>query len=57
MDPREIWQAALGELEVILTGPNFKTWFHQTTMLSNEDGHIVIAVPNVMTQTWLETKF
>ncbi|MBW4061648.1 chromosomal replication initiator protein DnaA [Candidatus Saccharibacteria bacterium] len=57
MDVKALWQAALGELEVTLTGPNFKTWFSKTSMLSNEDGNIVIAVPNVMTKQWLETKF
>ena len=57
MDVKALWQAALGELEVTLTGANFKTWFTHTMMVSNEDGHIVVAVPNVMTKQWLETKF
>jgi chromosomal replication initiator protein len=57
VDVKALWQAALGELEVTLSGANFKTWFRNTSMLSNQDGYVVISVPNVMTKQWLETKF
>jgi chromosomal replication initiator protein len=57
MDGKGLWQAVLGELEVTVSRANFATWFRNTSIVSNEDGHIVIAVPNVMTKQWLETKF
>lgn len=57
MDTRGMWQAVLGELEISVTRANFNTWFKHTQLVSNEDGHVIIGVPNVMTKTWLEKKF
>ena len=57
MDPKGLWQAVLGELEVTVSRANFSTWFRHTAILSQEDGHVVIGVPNIMTKNWLETKF
>ncbi len=56
-DVKGMWQSVLGELEVSITGANFNTWFRQTSILSNEGGYVVIAVPNVITKQWLEKKF
>ena len=57
MDTRGMWQAVLGELEVSVTAANFNTWFKHTQLVSNENGHVVIGVPNVITKNWLEKKF
>ncbi|HSX02854.1 MAG TPA: chromosomal replication initiator protein DnaA [Candidatus Saccharimonadia bacterium] len=57
MEDRGLWQAVLGELEVTLTRANFATWFQNTGILSNEDGHVVVAVPHMMAKNWLEKKF
>jgi len=57
MDPKEIWQTALGELEVTLSKANFTTWFKDTFILSIEDKEIVIGVPNAFTKEWLENKY
>lgn len=57
MDKRGLWQAVLGELELSISKANFGTWFKGTSILSNEDGHVVIAVPNPFTKEWLEKKF
>ncbi|HVQ45010.1 MAG TPA: chromosomal replication initiator protein DnaA [Candidatus Saccharimonadia bacterium] len=56
-DVKGLWQSVLGELEVSITGANFNTWFRQTSLVSNEAGSAVIAVPNVITKQWLEKKF
>lgn len=57
MDNKTIWQAVLGELEVNLSKANFTTWLKNTAILSNEDGNIVIVVPNIFTKEWLENKY
>jgi chromosomal replication initiator protein len=57
MESKSLWQAALGELEVTISRANFATWFRHTAIISNEDGHVVIAVPHVMAKQWLESKF
>ncbi len=57
MDHKVLWQAVLGELEVTISRANFATWFKNTTIIGNENGHITIAVPHAMAKKWLEDKF
>ena len=57
MDKNELWQAALGELELTLSKANFMTWFKNTFIVSNDDVHIVIGVPNTFTKAWFEKKY
>lgn len=56
-DVKGLWQSVLGDLEVTITKANFKTWFKQTDILSKEDGHVVVAVPNAFAKKWLQDKF
>lgn len=57
MELNDIWQAALGELELSLSKANFTTWFKNTFISSFENGKIVISVPNTFTKAWLEKKY
>lgn len=57
VEHKALWQAVLGELEVSISRANFATWFKHTSILSNEDGHIIIAVPNIFNKEWLEQKY
>ncbi len=57
MDNKSLWQAALGELELSLSKANFTTWFRGTNIVSQENGEVVISVPNVFTKEWLENKY
>lgn len=57
MNEKGLWQAVLGELEVTVSRANFSTWFRHTSIVSNESGNIIIAVPNIFTKQWLETKY
>jgi chromosomal replication initiator protein len=56
-DPKQIWSAVLGELQLGVTKANFETWFKDTTILSEEDGVFCVAVPNAFAREWLETKY
>lgn len=57
MNNIELWQAALGEIELSISKANFSTWFKNTTILSNENGKVVIGVPNGFAKEWLENKY
>ena len=51
---QEIWETALGELQVEVNKANFYTWFQKTTGISYEDGRFVIGAPNTFVAEYLE---
>lgn len=57
MNNAELWQAALGEIELSISKANFSTWFKGTAILSNDNGKVVIGVPNGFAKEWLENKY
>ncbi len=57
MNNIELWQAALGEIELSISKANFSTWFKNTAILSKENGKVVIGVPNGFAKEWLENKY
>ena len=57
MTNEELWQAALGEIELSISKANFITWFKNTSILSIEDGRVVLSVPNGFAKEWLENKY
>lgn len=57
MNTNELWQAALGELELALSKPNFTTWFKNTFIAEVRDGEAILCVPNTFTKAWLEKKY
>ncbi len=52
--PKEIWETALGELQLQVSKPNYRTWFGKTTGLSYRDNQFVIGVPNTFAAEYLE---
>ena len=57
MNTSHLWQAALGELELLLSKPNFNTWFKETYVVSYENDRIIVGVPNGFTKQYLEKKY
>ena len=57
MNNEELWQAALGELELSLSKANFNTWFKNTCISSQEEGNVIINVPSRFIKSWLENKY
>jgi len=59
MDKNKLWQAVLGELELSISRPSFKTWFKNTSIAEiKDDGEvIVVSVPNNFSKKWLEDKY
>ncbi len=56
MNANQIWQAALGELQLQMTKPTFDTWLKNTSAISYEDGSIIIGVHNAYAKDWLENR-
>ena len=52
----QIWQAALGELQLQMTKATFDTWVKNTHVVSFEDGTFIIGVHNAFTKDWLENR-
>jgi chromosomal replication initiator protein len=52
--PQEIWETALGELQVQVSKANYRTWFKKTAGLSYQDNRFVIGVPNTFAAEYLE---
>ncbi len=57
MTNEQIWQAALGEIELNLSRANFVTWFKDTFISSFENESVIICVPNAFVKKWLEEKY
>ena len=53
----DLWQAVLGELELLVSKANFTTWFRNTSILEIVDDKVVVCVPNAFTKAWLENKY
>lgn len=50
----ELWKAALGEIELQVNRPNFKTWFSKTIGLSYENGEFFVGAPNTFVVEYLD---
>ncbi len=56
MSNEELWKAVLGELELSISKGEFNTWFKNTSIVSHENGRVVISVPSGFAREWLENK-
>jgi chromosomal replication initiator protein len=54
---KELWENTLVELELVISRPNFNTWFRDTHILRVEDGVVFLGVPSQFARDWLSTKF
>ncbi|HEV8635499.1 MAG TPA: chromosomal replication initiator protein DnaA [Chloroflexota bacterium] len=61
MTPRQVWQAALAELQGTMTPATFETWVKNTVAAdalgAAEPGWFTIAAPNTFAKEWLDTRF
>ncbi len=51
---QEIWEAALGELQLQINKPNYQTWLQGTEGIDFKDGHFYISTPNTFVAEYLE---
>lgn len=52
-----LWQAALGDIELSITHASYVTWFKNTRLLRYKDGVLVIGVPNVFVKQQMERRY
>jgi len=57
MDAKQVWRAALGELQVALSPANFETWLRDTHLVEVDEQRFRIAVPNAFAKDWLEGRY
>ncbi len=51
---QQIWETALGELQIQVNKPNYRTWLEKTTGLSYLDDQFVVGVPNTFVAEYLD---
>ena len=51
---QQIWETALGELQIEVNKSNFQTWLGSTTGLSFKNGEFIVGVPNTFVAEYLE---
>ncbi|MFC1931296.1 chromosomal replication initiator protein DnaA [Chloroflexota bacterium] len=51
---KEIWEAALGELEIQVSKSNYRTWLEKTVGLSFQDSSFVVSAPNTFIAEYLD---
>jgi chromosomal replication initiator protein len=51
---QEIWETALGELQIQVSKANYRTWLKNTTGLSYQNDQFIIGVPNTFIAEYLE---
>ena len=59
MHPRstkDLWEIALGELQLQVSKANYNTWLKGTVGLSQDEGHFVVGVPDTFAAEWLEKR-
>jgi hypothetical protein len=52
----QIWRAALGELRLQMTRATFDTWLRDSSLVSYEDGVMVVRVKNAYARDWLANR-
>jgi len=56
MDPAQLWQSALGDLQIQMRPEDFRTWFRDTTLISYDGSQCLVGVKNPFNVEWLSTK-
>jgi chromosomal replication initiator protein len=55
-EPKDIWEAALGELQVQVSKPNYDTWLKDTKGIRYESELFTVATPNTFAAEWLQNR-
>ena len=54
--PRQLWEAALGHLQLLVTRPNYDTWLKHTVGKNFRDGLFIVGTPNAFVSEMLEQR-
>lgn len=53
----QLWNAALGEIEIQVSRPNFVTWFKNSRFLHKKGNTACVGLPNNFAKEWIENKY
>jgi len=56
MQPKDAWQATLGQLQIQLHEATFDTWVRDAAFVAFNDGVFTVGVPNAYAKDWLEQR-
>lgn len=56
MNPEQVWQSILNQLQLDMPRASFDTWVRDTEPLSLEDGVMIVSTRNVYARDWLESR-
>ncbi len=56
MNAKQIWQAALGELQVQLSRPTFETWLRQAAAVSLDEQRLTVRAHSTFAAEWLDRR-
>jgi len=57
MTNKELWQSVLAQIQFAVSRANFATWFRNTEIISNQEGKVIVSVPNSFSKEWLSNKY
>ncbi len=57
MNFEQLWQTALGEIEIQISKPNFATWLKNSQLLDKQEGVVLVGLPNTFAKEWVENKY
>jgi chromosomal replication initiator protein len=57
LNTKQIWQAALGDLEVQIRRDEFDTWIKPTALIAIEDTLAIVGTPNIFVKQKLEGRY
>jgi len=57
IENKKLWESVLLEVEMNLSKASFKTWFKDTYIVRQEEGEVLVSVPNPFVKDWLMTKY
>jgi chromosomal replication initiator protein len=52
----QVWQTALGQLQLQMTRATFDTWVKDTRIVSQNDENLVVSTKNAFAKDWLENR-
>lgn len=59
MDTNQLWQAALGDIELQVSRPNFLTWLKNSQLLdkNEKEGVVLVGLPNNFAKEWVKSRY
>jgi len=57
IENKTLWNNVLAQIELTISKANFSMWFKDTYIIKQEDGIVLLGVPNVFVKDWLSNKY